>query len=105
MLLTDKQVEEYIEWFKETYKDYAPIEENWRMGIPVIYSEDPEKTEQEHREMWLKEIRKLMWKNANKKYTHRGGITETYAEAQFNSLWLYNWPYFKHINEKENATK
>lgn len=105
MLLTDKQAEKYVEWFKKTYKNDAPIEEDWRMGIPVIYSEDPEKTEQEHKEMWLKEIRKLMWKNADKKYTHRGGNTETYAEAQFNSLWLYHGPYFKHINEKENATK
>jgi hypothetical protein len=53
--------------------------------------------------MWLEEIKKLMWSNANKKYTHRGGRTETYAEVQFNSLWLYNWPIFKSNEEKNEV--
>ena len=100
MLLTDKQTEKWVEWFKETYGKYCEKDENWRLWIPTIYSDNPEETEKEHMEMWKNKIKELMWRNANKKYTHRGGRTESYADAQFNSLWLYNWPYFKHNDEK-----
>lgn len=105
MLLTDKQIEEYIKWFKENYWQYCPIEKDGRLWVPIIYCDDPEKEEERHKQIWLEEIKKLMGKNANKKYVHRGWIEETYAEAQANALFLYHGPYFKHINEKENATK
>lgn len=105
MLLTDKQVGEWIGWFTEKYEPYCTRTPDGRLDIPIIYSEDPEQTEREHADMWLEEIKKLMWRDANKEYTHRGWRTETYAKVQFNSLWLYNGPIFKHIsekNEKEN---
>lgn len=101
MLLTDKQTEKWVEWFKETYENYCEKDENWRLWIPTIYSDNPEETEKEHMEMWKNKIKELMWRNANKKYTHRWGRTESFADAQFNSLWLYCWPYFKHNDEKE----
>ena len=103
MLLTDKQTAEWIDWFMATYKDDCTVRPDGRLDIPIIYSDNPEETEKQHAEMWLNKIKELMWRNANKKYTHRGGRTETYAEAQFNSLWLYNGPIFKHISEKNNA--
>lgn len=85
------------------YKDDCTVRLDGKLDIPIIYSENPDETERQHAEMRLNKIKELMWRNANKKYTHRGGRTETYAEAQFNSLWLYNGPIFKHINEKTNA--
>lgn len=103
MLLTDKQVDEWVGWFTEKYEPYCARTPDGRLDIPIIYSEDPEQTEKEHADMWLEEIKKLMWRNANKKYTHRGWRTETYAEAQFHSLWLYNGPIFKHISEKDET--
>ena len=100
MLLTEKQTDQWIKWFIENYKDYCEVLPDGRLGIPVIYSEDPEKTEKEHADKWLVKIKELMWKNWKRKYTHRGWLTETYAEAQFRSLWLYNGPIFKSITEK-----
>lgn len=105
MLMNERQTELRIRWFVEMYRDYCTVEEDWRLSIPIIYSEDPEKTEKEHREMWMKEIKHLMWRKANSLYTHRGWRTETYAEAQFNALRLYNWPIFKSITNKECSTK
>ena len=103
MLLTDKQAGEWARWFTEKYEPYCTRTPDGRLDIPIIYSDNPEQTEKEHADMWLEEIKKLMWRNANKKYTHRGWRTETYAEAQFNSLWLYNWPIFKSNKEKDEA--
>lgn len=104
MLLTDRQTDEWVRWFIKKYEPHCTRTTDGRLSIPIIYSEDPEKTEKEHADMWLKEIKKLMWRNANKEYTHRGWRTETYAQCQFSALWLYNWPIFKHISEKEDAT-
>lgn len=101
MLLTDEQAKKFVDWFMEKYKDDCTTKPDGRKDIPIVYSENPKETEKQHAEMWLNKIRELMWKNADKKYTHRGGRTETYAEAQFSSLWLYCWPIFKHINEKD----
>ena len=105
MLLTDKQTDQYIEWFKENYWQYCPIDEEWRLWIPIIYCENPEEEEKKHKDIWLEEIRKLMWSNADKQYIHRWGRKDTYAWVQLESLWLYHGPTFKHISEKENATK
>lgn len=103
MLLTDKQTRERADWFIEKYEPYCTRTTDGRLDIPIIYSDNPEQTEKEHADMWLEEIKKLMWSDANKKYTHRGWRTETYAEAQFNSLWLYNWPIFKSNKEKDET--
>lgn len=102
MLLTDKQVEQWVEWFKETYKNDAPIEADGRMWIPIIYSDNPEQTEEEHKEMRKNKLRELMKKNYDKKYIHRGWREDTYWNAQFNSIWLYNGPIFKWLDEKWN---
>jgi hypothetical protein len=41
-------------------------------------------------------LKKLMWKrNYNMPYIHRGWRKDTLWEAQFQALWLYNWPIFK----------
>ena len=103
MLMTEKQTDERLKWFTESYEQYCPKLEDGKLWIPTIYSDNPEETEEKHKQIWLEEIKNIMWKDANKKYTHRWGRTETYAEAQFNSLWLYIWPYFKHISEKEDV--
>ena len=103
MLLTDKQAREWADWFTEKYEPYCTRTLDGRLDIPIIYSDNPEQTEKEHADMWLEEIKKLMWRNANKKYTHRGWRTETYAEAQFNSLWLYIGPIFKSNKEKDET--
>lgn len=101
MLLTDRQVDRWIEWFTKNYEQYCARTPDGRLDIPVVYCDNPEEEEKKHAKLWLDEIKKLMWSNANKKYRHRGGRTETYAEAQFNSLWLYNWPIFKSNSEKD----
>lgn len=100
MILTDKQAREFVKWHRKMYGDTS--KETWTWEIAVVYSDDPEKTEEEHKQMWMDKIKELLWKNANKKYTHRGWRTETYAEVQFNSLWLYCSPYFK-SNKDRNA--
>lgn len=100
MLLTDRQLEKYIAWFKENYWQYCE-NENGRLWIPVIYCDNPREEEEKHRQIWLEEIKKLMWKNADKTYVHRWGREESYAEAQFNSLWLYHSPIFKSNEEKD----
>lgn len=102
MLLTDKQIEKWIERFEETYKNDASIEEDWRMGIPVIYSDNPEETEKEHMEMWKEELRKLMWEYYDAPYVHRWWRKDTLWNVQFWMLWLYNSPYFK-SNEEKNG--
>lgn len=104
MLLTDNQINKWIEWFMETYKDSCAVTPEWKMDIPIIYSEDPDKTEEEHAEMWRNELRKLMGESYDKGYVHRGWRKDTLWEAQFQALWLYNWPIFKSITEKENET-
>ena len=60
MLLTEKQTDQWIKWFIENYKDYCEVLPDGRLGIPVIYSEDPEKTEKEHADKWLAKIKELM---------------------------------------------
>lgn len=60
MLLTDKQLDEWVTWFIETYKPYCTTEPDGRLSIPTIYSDNPEETEREHADMWLEEIKKLM---------------------------------------------
>lgn len=102
MLLTEKQTEQYIERFKKNYSQYCPIEKDGRLGIATIYCENPEEEEEKHKQKWLEEIKKLMWKNANKTYVHRGGRKESYAEAQLAALRLYHWPTFRHISEKKD---
>lgn len=104
MLLTEKQTDKRIEWFIKTYKDDCAVTLDGKLDIPIIYSEDPDKTELEHAEMWRKELKKLMWRSYNQEYIHRGWRKDTLWEAQFQALRLYNWPIFKHITEKENAT-
>lgn len=101
MLLTDKQVDEYVKWFRKNYWEYCEIDDDGRLSIPIIYCDNPEEEEKKHRAIWLEEIKKLMWKNANKKYIHKGWREESYAEAQFNALWLYHWPYFKSNSERD----
>ena len=105
MLLNEKQTDKWIKWFIKNYKDYCEVLPDGRLWIPIIYSEDPEETEKEHKEKRMKEIKHLMWRKANSLYTHRGWRTETYAEVQFNALWLYNWPIFKSTKERKCLTK
>lgn len=104
MLLTDKQLSSWMDWFIEKYEPHCCRTLDWRLDIPIIYSEDPNKTETEHAEMWRNKLRELMWKSYDKGYVHRGWRKDTLWEAQFQSLRLYNWPIFKSIKEKENET-
>lgn len=60
MLLTDKQVGKWIEWFTENYEQYCDRTPDGRLDIPVIYCEDPKLEEQKHAKLWLDEIKKLM---------------------------------------------
>lgn len=98
--MNDKKTMEFVQWHREMYGDTS--KETWTWEIAVVYSENPEQTEKEHMELWKKKIGELMWRDWKKKYTHRGWRTETYADAQFSSLWLYCGPIFKNIKEKEN---
>lgn len=100
MLLNDKQMEEFVKRHREMYGDTS--KETGTGKIATVYSDNPEDTEELHRQMWLDKITELLWKNANKKYTHRWGRIEPFASAACSSLWLYCWPTFKHNNEKWN---
>ena len=60
MILTDKQLDKWIKWFMETYEKDCTKDENGKWSIPIIYSENPWKTELEHREMRRKKLKKLM---------------------------------------------
>lgn len=100
MLLTDKQAMEFVKRHRSLYWDTSKATWTWKLA--VVYSDDPVKTEKEHKKMWEEKIKELMWKNAKKKYKHRGWATETYAEVQLNSLWLYCSPIFKSNKEKQN---
>ena len=104
MLLTDKQTEQWIEWFTETYEEHCTRDADWRLSIPVIYSDNPEETEKEHMKLREEELRKLMKKDYDRWYTHRWGRKDTLWNAQLQALWLYNSPYFKNIKDKENET-
>lgn len=96
MLLTDKQLDEWVIWFIETYKPYCTTEPDGRLSVPIIYSDNPEETEREHMELRRERLKKVMWKrNYNIPYTHRGWRETTLWEAQLEMLWLYNWPIFK----------
>lgn len=107
MLLTDKQVDEWVKWFIKTYKPYCTTEPDGRLSIPTIYSDNPWETELEHREMRRKRLKKLMWRNYNNWYVHRGWRETTLWEAQLEMLWLYNGPIFKSNKDKYkwNLTK
>ena len=104
MLLNDRQINEWINWFMEIYKNDCAVTSEWKMDIPIIYSEDPNKTEEEHIKMWRGKLKELMWKKYNQEYIHRGWRKDTLWEAQFNALRLFNGPIFKSITEKENET-
>ena len=95
MLLTEKQTDEWVKWFIETYSKYCTKDEQWRLSIPVIYSTNPERTEKEHMELWRNQLKKIMWRNYNSEYIHKGWLKDTLWEAQLKALWLYNWPTFK----------
>lgn len=103
MLLTEKQTDKRIEWFIKTYKDDCAVTPEGKLDIPIIYSEDPDKTEEEHAEMWRKKLRELMWRKYNNRYVHKGWREDTLWEAQFQALRLYNWPIFKSIKEKDET--
>lgn len=101
MLLTDKQLSERMDWFIEKYEPYCCLTPEWKLDIPIIYSENPDETEKEHAEIWKNKLRELMWEEAYAPYIHRWGREDTRLWAQFSALWLYNGPIFKHINEKD----
>jgi len=107
MLLTDKQVSERVKWFIETNKPYCTTEPDGRLSIPIIYSDNPRETELEHREMRRKRLKKIMWRNYNSWYVHKGWRETTLWEAQLEMLWLYNGPIFKSNKDKYkwNLTK
>lgn len=101
MLLTEKQSTKFVERFKENYSQYCSIDEDGKLGLAIIYCENPKEEEESHRQRWLEEIKKIMWKNSNKKYTHRWGRTESFAEAQCAALRLYCGPTFKKVDKKD----
>ncbi len=86
MLLTDKQVEQFIEWYREFYWDTSA--ETWTWKLPKICKEH----EELHKQLWKDKIDKLLWKNKNKKYTHKWWREEEYRDVVFNWLWLQFWP-------------
>lgn len=101
MLLTEEQSIKFVERFKENYSQYCPIDEDGKLWIAIIYCENPKAEEEIHRQMWLEEIKKIMWKDSNKKYTHKWWRTESFAEAQCAALRLYCGPTFKEVNKKK----
>ena len=60
MLLTDKQLSKWMDWFIEKYEPHCARTTDGRLDIPIIYSANPKETEEEHAEMRRNKLRELM---------------------------------------------
>ena len=88
MILSEKQQIKFIDWYKSIYGDTS--KETWTWKLPEI----PDEKQEEHIKMWKEFLKQLLWKDCNKKYTHRWGKTEDYLHLCFNNLYFNYWPVY-----------
>lgn len=105
MELPYKESKAFMDWYLETYAPFK-MGEDWKYELPIIYSEDPKKTSDEHHTMRAEVLTEILGPRKSKRvYKDRGSYKQTWLDYVLGWLWLGYWPTFKHINEKENATK
>ena len=86
-MLTDKQLKEFVDWYKSVYWDTSP--ETWTWELPHIKAEE----EEQHINMWKNKLVEIMWqKNAKQPYIHKGWRADTRLGKVFSELRLYCWP-------------
>jgi len=93
-MLTEKQEKFFIEFYKKLY--WEPKDENGNPCIPHCKKSE----EAKHEQLWREMVKKMLWKDCKKKYTHRWGRTETWEEMIFNRLYYNYWPYFDLPDDK-----
>ena len=86
-MLTDKQIQQFVERYKSIYGDTS--KDTWTWEIPHIRAED----EEEHRRMWKEKLTEIIWpRNSKKVYKVRAYWPQTILDRVFSELWLCFWP-------------
>lgn len=97
-LLSKKQQEERVSWYKSIYWDTSAETGTWE--IPKLH----ESLQREHIKMWKDFLIKLLWPRISKRiYTHRGWRKEDYLHVVFWGLYLNYWPTW--VDDEWNPSK
>lgn len=101
MELPYKESKAFIDWYMETY---APLTmgDDWKYELPIIYSDNPEETSEQHHAMWAEVLTKILWPRKSKRiYKDRWNYKQTWLDYVLGWLWLGYWPTFKSNSEKD----
>ena len=101
---TEKMGEEFREWYMKKYRKFCELKDDWKLTLPVIYSDNPGETEKEHYEEWWRYLTKLLWPRRSKRiYKDRGTYKQTWLDHTLWWLWLGYAPIFKSNKEKDET--
>lgn len=96
--------EEFMEWYMQKYGDLCKKRKDWKLDLPVIYSDNPKETEEEHYEQRKKYLIMLIGPRRSKRiYKERWNYKQTWLDYVLSWLRLGYSPVFK-SNSKKDVT-
>ena len=91
-----------MDWYMEMYSPMLKMGENWKYELPIIYSDNPHETSEEHHTMWAETLTKILGPRKSKRiYKDRWSYKQTWLDYVLGRLWLGYWPIFKSNEEKK----
>lgn len=102
MELPYKESKAFMDWYMEMYGPMLKMGENWKYELPIIYSDDPQKTSEEHHTIWAEALTKILGPRKSKRiYKDRWSYKQTWLNYVLGWLWLGYSPVFKSNKERK----